>query len=86
MSQILGGKAEEWRALYSWRASVVWERLVLGVHESSLAKYPFHQIRKEQFHGVPWWRKTRSISYSSSSAIRSGSGFWKFGPCTVSSQ
>ena len=83
---ILGGKAKGWRTLYSWRASLAWERLASGVHESSSAEYPFHWIRKEQFQGVPRWRKIWSISYSSSPAIRSGGGFGKFRLCTVFSR
>ena len=83
MTRILGGNADGWRVLYSRRASVAWERFALGIQESSSAKYPFHQIRKERFRDVPQWRRIRSISYSSSPAIMSGGGFGKFGPCTV---
>lgn len=86
MTQTLGGKAEGWRTLYSWRASVVWERLALDIHESSSAEYPFHQIKKEQFHGFLWWCKIHAILYSFSPVISSGSGFEKFGPCTVFSR
>ena len=54
-----------------------------GIQESSLAEYPFHRIRKDRQDGGPLWHKIRSISYSSSPAIRSGGGFGKFGPCTL---
>ena len=53
-----------------------------GTQESFLAKYPFYQIRKDRQNGEPLWHKIRSISYSSSPAMRSGGGVGKFGPCT----
>ena len=47
-------------------------RFRLGIQESSsLAEYPFHQIRKEWEDGVLRWHMIFSISYSSS---RSGGG------------
>ena len=49
-----------------------------GIQESSSAKYPFHQIRKDHWDGGPLWHKIQSISYSSSPAMRSGGGVEKF--------
>ena len=53
-----------------------------GIQESSLAKYPFYQIRKDCWNKVPLWGKIQLILYSSFPEIRSGGGAGKFGPCT----
>ena len=52
-----------------------------GTQESSEAEYPFYWIRKDHRDREPLLHEIRSISYSSSPAIRSGGGAGKFRPC-----
>ena len=60
------------------RADFACFRFRSGTQESSLAKYPFHQIRNEHLVGVSQWRRIFSTSYSSS-LIRSGGDDRKLG-------
>ena len=67
-----------WSLLYVTRVGLACFKFCSGIQESSLAEYPFHQIRNEHLVRVPWCRKIFSISYSSSLLIRSGGGEGKF--------
>ena len=71
------------RFLKLFKADFAFLRSCSGTQESSLAEYPFHQIRKDRRDKGPLWRKICSISYSSSPAIRSGGGAGKFGLCML---
>ena len=68
-----------WSLLYAARVDFAFFKFCSGIHESSLAEYPFHWIRNEQLVGVPQWRRIFLTSYSSSPLIRSGGGDGKLG-------
>ena len=75
-----------WSFLYAVRADLAFFRFRSGIQESSLAKYPFHQIRNACLVGVLWWRRIFLTSYTSSPLIRSGGGDGKLGPWMAFSQ
>ena len=53
---------------------------VVGFHIFSAAEYPFQDTRYCFCSRIPRCERILSISYSSSSPIRSGGGLEKFGP------
>ena len=75
----LGGKDGGMSLFIIIQSGLVFLRSCSGIQESSLAEYPFHQIRKDHWDGEPLWHKIWSILYSSSPAIRSGGEVGKFG-------